>query len=167
MFAHLWIIACLTIFSPHVECQDGAFNFPDDPQPTPEDASDVLPMGLEGIASRSFHRKEKTDLFIQKNSLGRQAAQATTLPTPATPAATTIAVTTNIVTPPVGQTCICVPTGSCNTTVPPSPGGEGLLDVRIVTNVSVSQILFAYTIYGHRNVKMRTKTVMCMALLEK
>lgn len=46
MFKQLLIIACLTMFSRHVECQ-GTFNFPDDPKPTPEDSSDVLP-GLEG-----------------------------------------------------------------------------------------------------------------------
>lgn len=83
-----------------------------------------------------------------KTSLGRQAA--TTLPTfptlPASPTApasvspttaTISSIVPNIVTP-VGQTCICVPTGSCNTTGQGSPGGEGLIDIRIVTNVTVS-----------------------------
>lgn len=136
MFKHLFIIACLTMFSRQVECQ-GSFNFPDNPQPTPEDSSDVLP-GLEGVylsfaCQRSF--------LILKMSIGRQAA--TVLPTfpslvasvtPVATAAVTPAVP-NIVTP-VGQTCICVPTGTCNITGGGSPGGEGLIDLRIVTNVS-------------------------------
>ncbi|KAJ6636460.1 Phenoloxidase-activating factor 2 [Pseudolycoriella hygida] len=119
MFPNGWVIAFLFVFLKQAECQ-GAFNFPDDPQPTPADSSDTLP-GLEG----------------------RQAA--TTLPTfptlpgtPAPPAATTVPPTTAVaaVVTPAGQTCICVPTGSCNTTGTGSPGGEGLIDIRIVTNVS-------------------------------
>ncbi len=82
--------------------------------------------------------------------LGRQAA--TTLPTfPTLPASSVTAavtaaptvantvVTTNIVTP-VGQTCICVPTGSC--TGVSNPDGSGLIDIRIVTNVSVRERFF-------------------------
>lgn len=35
-----------------------------------------------------------------------------------------------------GQTCICVPTGTCKNTALPQPSdGSGLLDFRIVTNV--------------------------------
>ncbi len=46
MLSYLWTIAFLVVFSRHAQCQ-GTFNFPDNPQPTPEDSSDVLP-GLEG-----------------------------------------------------------------------------------------------------------------------
>lgn len=50
MCTSLWIIVFLTVFARHAECQ-GTFNFPDNPQPTPADSSDVLP-GLEGVYQR-------------------------------------------------------------------------------------------------------------------
>lgn len=138
MFARLWIIVYLTLFSKHADCQ-GSFNFPDNPQPTPPDSSEELP-DLEGMDLAFFC--SQIFFLILKTLTGRQASAtiaasattATTLPTFPTLA-------TNIVTP-VGQTCICVPTNSCNTTGQGSPGGEGLIDIRIVTNVVVSEILF-------------------------
>ncbi len=79
--------------------------------------------------------------FIIKITLGRQATTLTTLPgfpTLAASVPTTIAATSlvNIVTP-TGQTCICVPPGSCT----PGTGtgdGSGLIDIRIVNNPVVS-----------------------------
>ncbi|XP_037046275.1 phenoloxidase-activating factor 2-like [Bradysia coprophila] len=107
MIACLWFVACSAVFFQYVHGQ-GTFNFPDNPPPTPEDKDDVLP-GLED----------------------RQGGS--TLPTlPATPTTASANITPNIVTP-TGQTCICVPTGSCQGQG--RPDGAGLIDVRIVTNV--------------------------------
>lgn len=70
------------------------------------------------------------------------ATNAPTVATAATAAPATVTASAilapNIVTPN-GQTCICVPTGSCQGQG--SPDGSGLIDIRIVTNVSVSQIV--------------------------
>lgn len=60
-------------------------------------------------------------------------ASPTAAPTAPATTATTV-ITPNIVTP-TGQTCICVPTGSCQGQG--SPDGSGLIDIRIVTNVTV------------------------------
>lgn len=46
MFTYLWLITYLAVCLQHAQGQ-GTFNFPDNPQPTPEDENDVLP-GLEG-----------------------------------------------------------------------------------------------------------------------
>lgn len=52
-----------------------------------------------------------------------------------------------IVTTPSGQTCICVPAGACSSTPPVgNTDGSGLLDIRIVTNVSIYFLWFVLII---------------------
>ncbi|KAJ6644652.1 hypothetical protein Bhyg_09621 [Pseudolycoriella hygida] len=82
--------------------------------------------------------------------LGRQASPLPSFPTLSVPVPTTVSVTpvasplaipvggisTNIVTP-AGQTCVCVPTGACTPGTTGTPGGEGLIDIRIVNNLTV------------------------------
>lgn len=61
------------------------------------------------------------------------------------PAPTTIAATpvVNIVTPD-GQTCICVPTGSCTPGGTGNGDGSGLIDIRIVINPVVGYATAKY-----------------------
>ncbi|KAJ6644657.1 hypothetical protein Bhyg_09626 [Pseudolycoriella hygida] len=80
---------------------------------------------------------------------GRQASPLPSFPTLSVPVPTTVSVTpvasplaipvggisTNIVTP-AGQTCVCVPTGACTPGTTGTPGGEGLIDIRIVNNLT-------------------------------
>lgn len=65
---------------------------------------------------------------------------------PATAAATTAALPAPLTlsTNSNGQTCVCVPTGSCPVTATPqgNTDGSGILDIRIVTNVST--VFFIY-----------------------
>lgn len=68
MFAHLWIIVYLALFSKYAECQ-GTFNFPDNPVPTPPDSSEDLPE-LEGMPMPFFAVKflSNTENVIRSTS---------------------------------------------------------------------------------------------------
>lgn len=86
--------------------------------------------------------------FLDFNGLERQAlpvfppaltgSNIPVLPPTAPATAAAASASVPLPTPTNGQTCVCVPTGTCSgTLIPPgNTDGSGLLDIRIVTNVS-------------------------------
>lgn len=88
-----------------VNTQNVEFNFPDDPPSDLTDNSDTNPLGR----------------------------QATVTVLPGFPTLTT-SIPPTIINRATGQTCICVPTGSCT----PGTGTDGLIDIRMATKQAVS-----------------------------